>query len=252
MNWNAQNVKNFIRKHYKKAVSVTVIATLGTVCFISVTGERMRESSEYGRMIAISNIEAETPFESETQKISYDELVTMCYESDQLAKIEKSEKNYEAVLLSEKQEAKDKAAFDALTKQEKQEAAEKEKAERAKAAAEAAQNTPAAAPTVAYTPADSASSGEYLGTFVVTAYCPCAKCCGKSTGITASGTQATAGRTIAADGRFPFGTQLVIDGNVYTVEDRGSAVKGNHIDMFFSTHQEAVSYGRRTVDVYAY
>ena len=36
-------------------------------------------------------------------------------------------------------------------------------------------------------------------TYKITAYCSCAKCCGKATGRTASGTRATAGRTVAAD-----------------------------------------------------
>lgn len=235
MKWNARNVKNFIRKHYKKAGSITVIASLCVVCFASVTGEKMRESSGFGRMIAISGIEVEAAEVNDVQKISYDDLQTMCYESDQLAKIEKSEKNYEEVLLAEKQEAKDKAALAALTKQESQPAV----------------TTAAAAPAPQYTPA--AGSGQYLGQFVVTAYCPCSRCCGKTNGVTASGTQATAGRTIAADtSRYPFGTQLVINGNVYTVEDRGSAIGGNRIDIFFNSHQEAINYGRRTVDVYAY
>ena len=53
--------------------------------------------------------------------------------------------------------------------------------------------------------------------FKVTAYCSCAKCCGKTTGITASGTKATAGRTIATSGQFAFGTKLIINGQEYTV-----------------------------------
>ena len=57
--------------------------------------------------------------------------------------------------------------------------------------------------------------------FKVTAYCSCAKCCGKKTGRTASGTQATAGHTVAASGQFAFGTKLIINGQQYTVEDRG-------------------------------
>ena len=64
-------------------------------------------------------------------------------------------------------------------------------------------------------------------TYKITAYCSCAKCCGKSTGRTASGTQATAGRTVAAPANFAFGTKLNIGGQIYTVEDRGGAIKGN-------------------------
>jgi len=40
---------------------------------------------------------------------------------------------------------------------------------------------------------------EYLGTFTVTHYCPCEICCGKTDGITYTGTQATEGRTVAVD-----------------------------------------------------
>jgi 3D (Asp-Asp-Asp) domain-containing protein len=99
----------------------------------------------------------------------------------------------------------------------------------------------------------SANGYEYIGTYLTTGYCPCAQCCGKSTGITASGTVAAANHTIAADTSIlPFGTQVVINGQVYTVEDRGSAIRGGRIDIFFSTHQEALNYGKRYVNVYRY
>lgn len=94
---------------------------------------------------------------------------------------------------------------------------------------------------------------EYIGTYLTTGYCPCAKCCGKSNGITASGTVAAANHTIAADTSIlPFGTQVVINGQVYTVEDRGSAIRGGRIDIFFTSHQEALNYGKRYVSVYRY
>ena len=64
-------------------------------------------------------------------------------------------------------------------------------------------------------------------TYKITAYCSCSKCCGKATGRTASGTQATAGRTVAASSKFAFGTKLNIGGHIYTVEDRGGAINGN-------------------------
>ena len=85
--------------------------------------------------------------------------------------------------------------------------------------------------------------------FKVTAYCPCAKCCGKQTGITASGTRATAGRTIAASGQFSFGTKLLINGNVYTVEDRGGAIKGNKIDVYMDSHAQALAWGVKYLPV---
>lgn len=88
----------------------------------------------------------------------------------------------------------------------------------------------------------------YTVTFETTAYCPCSACCGKSDGITASGSRATAGRTIAAPSSYAFGTQIELDGCVYTVEDRGGAIKNNRIDMFFNSHTEAQNYGRRTVE----
>lgn len=102
--------------------------------------------------------------------------------------------------------------------------------------------------------ADPAMNGyELLGTYLTTGYCPCAACCGKTNGITASGTVARTNHTIAADtGILPFGTQVVINGKVYTVEDRGGAIRGNRIDIFFGSHQEALNYGKQTVRVYRY
>ena len=85
--------------------------------------------------------------------------------------------------------------------------------------------------------------------FKVTAYCSCAKCCGKQTGITASGTRATAGRTIAASGQFAFGTKLVINGKEYTVEDRGGAIQGNKIDVYMNSHAEALAWGVKYLPV---
>ncbi len=58
--------------------------------------------------------------------------------------------------------------------------------------------------------------------------------------------------TIAADTNYyPFGTRMYIPGYGWgTVEDRGSAIKGPaRIDLFFSSHQEALQWGRRKVNV---
>lgn len=84
-------------------------------------------------------------------------------------------------------------------------------------------------------------------TVTATAYCACEKCCGKSNGITASGTKATAGRTIAVDPKvIPYGTEVIIDGHTYIAEDTGGAIKGNKIDIFFDNHADAEKFGRQT------
>lgn len=85
--------------------------------------------------------------------------------------------------------------------------------------------------------------------FKVTAYCSCARCCGKTTGRTASGTKATAGHTVAASGQFSFGTKLMINGQEYTVEDRGGAIQGNRIDIYMNSHVEAVAWGVKYLPV---
>lgn len=86
------------------------------------------------------------------------------------------------------------------------------------------------------------ANAELIGSFIVTGYDPyCSHCCGKTDGITASGKQATYGRTIAADkSRFPFGTKLYIEGlGTFTVEDRGGAIKNNKIDVAVPSHDDA-------------
>lgn len=88
-----------------------------------------------------------------------------------------------------------------------------------------------------------------LITFECTAYCPCSLCCGQwANGITASGTIARAAHTIAASKEYPFGTQIELNGTIYTVEDRGGAIKGNKIDVYFDTHEEALQFGRRKIE----
>ena len=93
------------------------------------------------------------------------------------------------------------------------------------------------------------SSGEKTKIYKITAYCPCAKCCGKATGRTASGTTAKAGRTVAAPKNFKFGTKLSINGKTYVVEDRGGAIKGNRIDLFVNSHSEALRWGVKYLPV---
>ena len=89
-----------------------------------------------------------------------------------------------------------------------------------------------------------------LGEYKLTAYCACMKCCGKTDGITASGVKAKEGVTIAADKSLPFGTKILINGHEYTVQDRGGAIKGNKIDVFFDSHQAALEFGVQYKEIY--
>lgn len=68
--------------------------------------------------------------------------------------------------------------------------------------------------------------------------------------MTASGTKAQIG-TVAADTQLlPMGTILYIPGYGWgRVEDRGGAIKGHKLDLFFETHEEALEWGRQQVDV---
>lgn len=92
---------------------------------------------------------------------------------------------------------------------------------------------------------------QYLGNFTVTHYCPCFKCCGKEDGITATGTPAKEGRTVAVDPKvIPLGSTVLIDGIEYIAEDIGGAIKGSRIDMFMSTHNAALQAGIVQADVY--
>ena len=88
-------------------------------------------------------------------------------------------------------------------------------------------------------------------TYTITAYCACVKCCGKTDGITATGTKATEGRTIAVDpNKIPYGTEVNIEGvGVRVAEDCGGAIKGNRIDIYFNDHQSALNFGRQTKEV---
>ena len=98
---------------------------------------------------------------------------------------------------------------------------------------------------------------ENIGEFKVTAYCSCKKCCGvwaenRPNGVvyTASGEKAEAGKTIATDTSvIPFGTEVKIGDTIYTAQDTGSAVKGNVIDVYYDSHEEALNHGSKYQEV---
>ena len=87
---------------------------------------------------------------------------------------------------------------------------------------------------------------KYLGKFWITHYCPCSKCCGVGGGkITASGTRPTVGRTVGVNPKLiKYGTQLQIGKQRgYVAEDTGGGIGWNHLDVFCSSHQEALNAG---------
>jgi 3D (Asp-Asp-Asp) domain-containing protein len=105
-------------------------------------------------------------------------------------------------------------------------------------------------------PANASPDGSYKIRMRVTAYCPCEKCCGRfADGITASGKKIgyNRGRFVAAPKRFAFWTRLEIPGyyggQKVPVLDRGGAIKGNRLDVFFPTHAQAREFGVRWVTV---
>ena len=83
--------------------------------------------------------------------------------------------------------------------------------------------------------------------FRIMHYCPCADCTGKNPsdrgyGITATGTVATAGRTVSVDPSvITLGSEILINGQIYVAEDTGVTEKC--IDIFVDDHAEALRLG---------
>lgn len=86
----------------------------------------------------------------------------------------------------------------------------------------------------------------YAGDFYCTSYCTekYKHICGTGTGITASGATVQAGVTVAADTSiFSYGTVLYIEGvGIRIVQDKGSGVQGNHLDIAVDTHDNALKW----------
>lgn len=89
----------------------------------------------------------------------------------------------------------------------------------------------------------------------VTAYCSCRKCCGKhSDGITANDHKIRHGdKFVAADKMISIGTELIIPGynNSQPVEvlDRGRAIRGNRLDIYFNSHKKALKWAVKYLPV---
>ena len=93
-----------------------------------------------------------------------------------------------------------------------------------------------------------------LGTFELNAYCgenyPHICNDGESE-ETATGTKPKANHTVSVDTSIiPYGTELLINGQVYVAEDCGDGIKGKKIDIFFDTHQEALEFGVKYAKVF--
>lgn len=90
-----------------------------------------------------------------------------------------------------------------------------------------------------------------LGIFKTTGYCPCYSCSEGWGRRTSTGAIASANHTIAVDPRvIPYGTKVMINGVIYTAEDKGGGVKGNHIDIFYNTHGETRIQGTQYAEVF--
>ena len=103
---------------------------------------------------------------------------------------------------------------------------------------------------------DTTGTWKSLGTYQLTAYCPCKQCCGKDPGspgygITATGATAVAGTTIAVDpSAIPYGSTIKINDHIYIAQDCGGAINGNRIDIYFDDHQDALQFGVQTAEVF--
>ena len=82
-----------------------------------------------------------------------------------------------------------------------------------------------------------------MGLFKLSAYCPCKSCSDNWGRQTKSGKMATSNHTVAADLTvMNIGDKITINGEEYVVEDCGSHVKGDHLDIFFDTHEEVDAF----------
>lgn len=103
----------------------------------------------------------------------------------------------------------------------------------------------------------------YMGEFTLTAYCSCSKCCGKWASdrpvdeygneivIGSTGEVLRSGHSIAVDPEIiPYGSIVIINGKEYEAQDTGGAITGSRIDVYFSSHEEALEFGRQTADIY--
>lgn len=96
----------------------------------------------------------------------------------------------------------------------------------------------------------------HLGLCKISGYCPCKVCTGKEEtetgyGVTASGTRATAGKTLAVNPHFiTAGSVVEIDGVEYIAEDTAPDLWRYEYRIYFDTHAEAEAYGTRVMHAF--
>ena len=81
----------------------------------------------------------------------------------------------------------------------------------------------------------------------------------KGYGITASGAKVKEWYTVAAGKSYPMGTVIYIpalkdkpNGGWFVVQDRGGAIKDNKLDIYMSTYNECIQFGRKNLECYIY
>lgn len=87
--------------------------------------------------------------------------------------------------------------------------------------------------------------------YEITAYCPCAICCGHETGITATGYPVQVG-TVAVDPKIiPYFSVLRVEGfkQLFIAMDSGRLIKGKRLDLYYPTHEAAVQFGRKKLAI---
>ena len=91
-----------------------------------------------------------------------------------------------------------------------------------------------------------------------------ASTCGKKAGskgygVTESGIKASSWYTLAAWKSYPVGTVIYVpalknkpNGGWFVVQDRGGAISNNRLDVYMSTYNECIQFGRKNLECYIY
>lgn len=273
-----------LKKYLKRAGIAVVVVAVGVATYITVSTDDSMVSSD-GKLVSVATVEENSVSDApvEYAKSEFEEMQEAKAE-EKLSKVERSEKRAAALALAEDtEEATEKVAETDTEQEAETEAAEVTTTElvfvpteapttekstdglpnedvKQEATTEKSKNTTEATTSKSTDglPDEEVKyddeQGTYLGTYLLTAYCPCEICCGQWSNtenpVTASGNPAVEGVTIAAPSEFAFGTELVINGHTYVVQDRGGAITGNHLDVYFSTHEKALNFAMGYYDVY--